>query len=40
MPPSESNIVPVNASGSYWDDIVYIHMDLNTRVSLLCGPRS
>ncbi|KAI0745848.1 Di-copper centre-containing protein [Earliella scabrosa] len=32
VPPSESNIVPVNASGSYWDDIVYIHMDLNTHI--------
>ncbi|KAI8993090.1 Di-copper centre-containing protein [Trametes punicea] len=29
---SISNIPPVNASGSYWDDIVYIHMDLNTRI--------
>ncbi|KAI0743508.1 Di-copper centre-containing protein [Daedaleopsis nitida] len=30
--PSVSNISPVNTSGSYWDDIVYIHMDLNTRI--------
>ncbi|KAI0645622.1 Di-copper centre-containing protein [Trametes meyenii] len=29
---SISNIPPINASGSYWDDIVYIHMDLNTRI--------
>ncbi|KAI0329743.1 Di-copper centre-containing protein [Cubamyces sp. BRFM 1775] len=30
--PSISNIPPVNSSGSYWDDIVYIHMDLNTKI--------
>jgi len=24
-----NDIVGVNASGSYWDDIVYVHMDLN-----------
>ncbi|KAJ3011823.1 hypothetical protein NUW54_g2056 [Trametes sanguinea] len=29
---SISNIPPVNTSGSYWDDLVYIHMDLNTRI--------
>ncbi|KAJ7121493.1 Di-copper centre-containing protein [Mycena epipterygia] len=29
---SISNIVPVNASGSYLDDFVYMHMDLNTRI--------
>jgi tyrosinase len=27
-----SDIPPVNTSSSYWDDIVYIHMDLNTRI--------
>ncbi|TBU33894.1 Di-copper centre-containing protein [Dichomitus squalens] len=26
-----SNIPPINNSSSYWDDLVYIHMDLNTR---------
>ncbi|KAF8491892.1 Di-copper centre-containing protein [Russula emetica] len=30
--PSVSLIPPVNASGSYYDDIVYMHMDLNTRI--------
>ncbi|KAN0118256.1 Di-copper centre-containing protein [Russula decolorans] len=30
--PSISLIPPVNASGSYYDDLVYIHMDLNTRI--------
>lgn len=30
--PAVSHIPPVNTSGSYWDDIVYIHMDVNTRV--------
>ncbi|EIM81714.1 Di-copper centre-containing protein [Stereum hirsutum FP-91666 SS1] len=30
--PSISNIVPVNTSGSYYDDFVYMHMDLNTRI--------
>jgi len=30
--PSVSLIPPVNASGSYYDDLVYIHMDLNTRI--------
>ncbi|KAI9436424.1 Di-copper centre-containing protein [Lactarius indigo] len=30
--PSVSLIPPINASGSYYDDLVYIHMDLNTRV--------
>ncbi|KAL7281743.1 hypothetical protein ACG7TL_005061 [Trametes sanguinea] len=29
---SISNIPAVNTSGSYWDDLVYIHMDLNTRI--------
>jgi tyrosinase len=27
-----SDIPPVNTSSSYWDDIVYIHMDLNTKI--------
>jgi len=30
--PSISLIPPVNASGSFYDDFVYIHMDLNTRI--------
>jgi len=30
--PSVSLIPPVNSSGSYYDDIVYTHMDLNTRI--------
>ncbi|KAI0663577.1 Di-copper centre-containing protein [Cubamyces menziesii] len=30
--PSVSRIGPVNTSGSYWDDIVYVHMDLNTKI--------
>ncbi|KAH9986888.1 Di-copper centre-containing protein [Russula compacta] len=30
--PSLSLIPPVNASGSYYDDLVYMHMDLNTRI--------
>ncbi|KAF8477673.1 Di-copper centre-containing protein [Russula ochroleuca] len=30
--PSDSVIPPVNASSSYYDDIVYMHMDLSTRV--------
>ncbi|RPD74200.1 Di-copper centre-containing protein [Lentinus tigrinus ALCF2SS1-7] len=30
--PSVSNIPSVNTSGSYWDDLVYIHMDLNTKI--------
>ncbi|KAI0316266.1 Di-copper centre-containing protein [Amylostereum chailletii] len=30
--PSISNIPGVNASGSYYDDFVYVHMDLNTRI--------
>ncbi|KAI0271789.1 Di-copper centre-containing protein [Russula aff. rugulosa BPL654] len=30
--PSVSLIPPVNASSSYYDDIVYLHMDLNTRI--------
>ncbi|KAI0663578.1 Di-copper centre-containing protein [Cubamyces menziesii] len=30
--PSISNIPPVNTSSSYWDDIVYVHMDLNTKI--------
>ncbi|KAH9892510.1 Di-copper centre-containing protein [Cubamyces lactineus] len=30
--PSISRIGPVNTSGSYWDDIVYVHMDLNTKI--------
>ncbi|KAF8495783.1 Di-copper centre-containing protein [Russula emetica] len=30
--PSVSLIPPVNKSSSYFDDIVYIHMDLNTRI--------
>ncbi|KAI0291784.1 Di-copper centre-containing protein [Multifurca ochricompacta] len=30
--PSVSLIPPLNASGSYYDDFVYIHMDLNTRI--------
>ncbi|KAI0049390.1 Di-copper centre-containing protein [Auriscalpium vulgare] len=30
--PSISRIPPVNASGSYYDDFVYIHMDLNTQI--------
>ncbi|KAJ6468125.1 Di-copper centre-containing protein [Mycena vitilis] len=29
---SISQIVPVNVSGSYYDDFVYVHMDLNTRI--------
>ncbi|KAJ7429737.1 Di-copper centre-containing protein [Mycena galericulata] len=29
---SISNIGPINASGSYYDDLVYMHMDLNTRI--------
>ncbi|KAJ7691048.1 Di-copper centre-containing protein [Mycena rosella] len=29
---SISNIVALNASGSYYDDFVYMHMDLNTRI--------
>ncbi|KAI0323589.1 Di-copper centre-containing protein [Cubamyces sp. BRFM 1775] len=29
---SISRIGPVNTSGSYWDDIVYVHMDLNTKI--------
>ena len=36
--PSVSQIPPVNTSGSYWDDIVYMHMDLNTRVSAHARP--
>ncbi|KAI0030268.1 Di-copper centre-containing protein [Vararia minispora EC-137] len=32
VPPSVSSIVPINASGSYYDDFVYVHMDLNTRI--------
>ncbi|KAN0111711.1 Di-copper centre-containing protein [Russula decolorans] len=32
--PSVSLIPPVNASGSYYDDLVYMHMDLNTRIHL------
>ncbi|TFK97259.1 Di-copper centre-containing protein [Pterulicium gracile] len=27
-----SDIPPVNTSSSYWDDLVYIHMDLNIRI--------
>ena len=34
VPPDISLIPGINASGSYYDDFVYIHMDLNTRVSL------
>jgi tyrosinase len=30
--PSVSLIPPVNASSSYYDDITYLHMDLNTRI--------
>ncbi|KAH8978459.1 Di-copper centre-containing protein [Lactarius akahatsu] len=30
--PSISQIPPINASGSYYDDIVYTHMDLNIRI--------
>ncbi|KAI9447354.1 Di-copper centre-containing protein [Lactarius psammicola] len=30
--PSVSLIPPFNASSSYYDDLVYIHMDLNTRI--------
>ncbi|KAH9994462.1 Di-copper centre-containing protein [Russula vinacea] len=30
--PSVSLIPPVNTSGSYLDDIVYLHMDLSTRI--------
>ncbi|KAI0743507.1 Di-copper centre-containing protein [Daedaleopsis nitida] len=30
--PSVSKIPPVNTSGSYWDDLVYVHMDLNIRI--------
>jgi len=30
--PSISQIQPVNSSGSYYDDFVYMHMDLNTRI--------
>ncbi|KAF8470981.1 Di-copper centre-containing protein [Russula ochroleuca] len=30
--PSVSLIPPVNTSSSYFDDIVYLHMDLNTRI--------
>ncbi|KAH8976448.1 Di-copper centre-containing protein [Lactarius deliciosus] len=30
--PSISLIPPINASGSYYDDFVYTHMDLNTRI--------
>jgi len=30
--PSVSHMPPVNASGSYYDDLVYMHMDLNTRI--------
>ncbi|KAF8495782.1 Di-copper centre-containing protein [Russula emetica] len=30
--PSLSLIPPVNTSGSYYDDLVYIHMDLNIRI--------
>jgi len=30
--PSVSLIPPINATGSYYDDIVYVHMDLNTRI--------
>ncbi|KAH9952948.1 Di-copper centre-containing protein [Russula dissimulans] len=30
--PSISLIPPVNVSSSYYDDLVYIHMDLNTRI--------
>ncbi|KAA1473808.1 Di-copper centre-containing protein [Dentipellis sp. KUC8613] len=30
--PSISLIPPVNASGSYYDDFVYMHMDLNVRI--------
>ncbi|KAI1794064.1 Di-copper centre-containing protein [Ganoderma leucocontextum] len=29
---SISNIPAVNESGSYWDDLVYIHMDLNVKI--------
>ncbi|KAI0248310.1 Di-copper centre-containing protein [Lactifluus subvellereus] len=32
--PSISHIPPVNGSSSYYDDLVYIHMDLNTRIHL------
>ncbi|KAJ7178099.1 Di-copper centre-containing protein [Mycena filopes] len=32
VPISISNIAPMNASGSYYDDFVYMHMDLNTRI--------
>ncbi|KAF7302077.1 Di-copper centre-containing protein [Mycena indigotica] len=32
VPPSISNIVPVNTSSSYYDDFVYLHMDLNTKI--------
>ncbi|KII86644.1 hypothetical protein PLICRDRAFT_114184 [Plicaturopsis crispa FD-325 SS-3] len=32
VPPAISQIPPVNTSGSYLDDIVYVHMDLNTRI--------
>jgi len=30
--PSVSLIPPINVSSSYYDDIVYLHMDLNTRI--------
>jgi tyrosinase len=30
--PSISQIPPVNTSGSFWDDISYLHMDLNYKI--------
>lgn len=30
--PSESSIPPVNPSSSYYDDVVYMHMDLNVEI--------
>ncbi|TBU33893.1 Di-copper centre-containing protein [Dichomitus squalens] len=32
VPRNISDIPPVNESSSYWDDLTYIHMDLNTRI--------
>ncbi|VDB83076.1 unnamed protein product [Peniophora sp. CBMAI 1063] len=32
VPVSQSEIQGINASGSYYDDFVYMHMDLNTRI--------